>query len=72
MALTIPPPADAPDEPEYLRTRSARASLAVEAIDRVLRDRSADDLDLVTAADVLRRQLADHEPTGYEHSGLGS
>jgi hypothetical protein len=69
-ALRLPYPAGKPDEHAYYVLRSKRCGLALEAIDRILTDRGADNRDLLTEAEVLRLHVRDLPPDGYEHSGL--
>jgi hypothetical protein len=69
-ALSIPYPQAVADERPYYILRSKRASLSVEAIDRIITDPEADSADMLVSADVLTGQLADLPPDGYRHSPL--
>lgn len=69
-ALALPHPAGERDERPYLILRSKRASLALEAIGRILRNREADDDDLLTEVAFLRGAAADLPPDTYAHSPL--
>jgi hypothetical protein len=69
-ALRLPYPASVADERLYYVLRSKRASLAVEACDRILADPDADAADMLVNADVLTDQLADLPPDTYRHNPL--
>jgi hypothetical protein len=71
-ALALPYPATVGDEQAYYVLRSKRASLALQAIDRVRSDPDADAADMLTSADVLTGQLADYPPDGYQHNPMSS
>jgi hypothetical protein len=71
-ALRLPYPATRTDEHAYFMLRSKRASLALQAIGRILGNRDADDLDLLAEADILHGQLADYPPSGYAHHPMSS
>jgi len=71
-ALNLPYPAEDEDRAPYLVLRSKRASLAVEAIGRILTDRESDPLDQLAAATALRLQIADLPADTYASCGLGS
>lgn len=69
-ALRIPAPATHADEISYHRLRSQRATIALEAINRVLRTR--DPADLTIQAGIIREHIAGLPATIYDHNGLGS
>lgn len=71
-ALALPYPAAEGDERPYLILRSKRASLALEAVGRILRNREAGDDDLLAEAAFLRRAVADLPADTYRHNPLSS
>lgn len=62
-ALRLPAPATRADEISYHRLRSQRASVAVDAINRILASRDADGIDMQIEADTIRGLIAGLKPT---------
>lgn len=71
-ALRLPYPATEADEHAYYVLRSKRASLALQAIERIGNDPDAGASDMLVSADVLTGQLADYPPAGYAHHPMSS
>ena len=69
-ALAIPYPQNTVDERAYYILRSKRASLSIEAIDRIVTDPEADSADRLLSAEILTGQLSDLPPDTYRHSPL--
>ena len=72
LALDIPYPLGEADRLPYLICRSKRASLALEAIAKLLDDPEAGDYEAVVITAMLRAQLADFPPDTYAHNSLSS
>jgi hypothetical protein len=66
-ALTLPNPAATRDELTYLRILRDRARLVRQAMRRVLRDREADDSDVMQVVSSLRDEATQLPDDQYDH-----
>jgi hypothetical protein len=68
QALALPRPATERDEVTYLRILRDRARLVRSAVRKILRDREADDRDVMLAVAALRDEAAQLGDDTYDHA----